>query len=103
LPTRPGAHRIEIRLRELNQRFNSTAPSPFFGQDLDPRAHRSIVGKTAIHHCFQLRTDEARLSFRRLMRQQAQPCRRLADIPVSLYSTDERAIASGPASAGCAT
>jgi len=37
-------HRIEIRLRNLNQLFNSIDPSPFHEKDLDHDAEEFIVG-----------------------------------------------------------
>ena len=36
--------RIEVRLRELAQLFNSLDPSPFFDRDLDDEAEEFIVG-----------------------------------------------------------
>lgn len=36
--------RIELRLRSLNQLFNSLDPSPFYEQDLDDNAEEFIVG-----------------------------------------------------------
>lgn len=36
--------RIELRLRSLNQLFNSLDPSPFYEQDLDDDAEEFIVG-----------------------------------------------------------
>jgi hypothetical protein len=40
----PGAHTIELRLREISQLFNSLDPSPFNEQDLDRDAEEFIVG-----------------------------------------------------------
>ncbi|MDP1564007.1 MAG: hypothetical protein Q8M16_21710 [Pirellulaceae bacterium] len=37
-------NRIELRLRHVNQLFNSLDPSPFYEQDLDPDAEEFIVG-----------------------------------------------------------
>lgn len=37
------AHRIEIRIRELSQLFNSMDPTPFHHQDLDPDAEEFIL------------------------------------------------------------
>jgi hypothetical protein len=37
------AHRIEIRIRELSQLFNSMDPTPFHHQDLDPNAEEFIL------------------------------------------------------------
>jgi hypothetical protein len=34
---------IEVRLKELNQLFDSLDPSPFAEKDLDPKAERYIV------------------------------------------------------------
>jgi len=92
-------HRIQIRIRELKQLFNSMDPSPFFEKDLDADAERFIVESaeelpidqplelivhlgnspgeadpqhlvlTAVHHYFRERAEQARLAFRRLMRQ----------------------------------
>ena len=42
---KPGSsHRIELRLRELAQLFNSLDPSPFIERDLDADAEEFIVG-----------------------------------------------------------
>ncbi len=92
-------HRLEIRLRELKQLFNSMDPAPFLEKDLDADAEQFIVESaeehaldtplelvvhlattpdepdphhvvlTAIHHYFRERAEYARLAFRRLMRQ----------------------------------
>ena len=43
MPSPPTA-RIELRLRELNQLFNSLDPSPFFEKDIDQDAEDFIVG-----------------------------------------------------------
>ena len=40
----PPAARIELRLRDLNQMFNSIDPSPFRDRDLDDEAEDFIVG-----------------------------------------------------------
>jgi hypothetical protein len=91
--------RIEIRIRDLRQLFNSMDPSPFLEKDLDADAEQFIVESaeehsleeplelvvhlgtlpeeadaqhlvlTAIHHYFRERSEQARLAFRRLMRQ----------------------------------
>lgn len=37
-------NRIELRLRNLNQLFNSLDPSPFYEQDLDTDAEEFIIG-----------------------------------------------------------
>lgn len=92
-------HRLEIRIRELKQLFNSMDPAPFLEKDLDADAEQFIVESaeehpldeplelvvhlatapdetdphhlvlTAIHHYFRERAEQARLAFRRLMRQ----------------------------------
>lgn len=92
-------HRIEIRIRELKQLFNSMDPSPFLEKDLDADAEQFIVESaeerplnepvdlvvhlanpadeidpqhlvlTAVHHYFNERSAQAHLAFRRLMRQ----------------------------------
>lgn len=41
-PARNPVHRIELRLRELAQLFNSLDPAPFFEKDLDPDAEQFI-------------------------------------------------------------
>lgn len=96
---RESHHRIEIRLRELKQLFNSMDPAPFLDQDLDPDAEQFIVESaeefpgsaplelvvhlqsrpeepdphhvllTGIHHYFHGRAEQTRNAFRRLMRQ----------------------------------
>lgn len=38
----PPRHRIELRLRELDQLFNSMDPTPFRHKDLDPEAEQFI-------------------------------------------------------------
>jgi hypothetical protein len=43
MPAPPTA-RIELRLRELNQLFNSLDPSPFYDKDIDQDAEDFIVG-----------------------------------------------------------
>lgn len=42
--------RIELRLRELAQLFNSLDPSPFVDRDLDPNAEEFIEGWAREHH-----------------------------------------------------
>lgn len=42
--------RIELRLRELAQLFNSLDPSPFIDRDLDPNAEEFIMGWAREHH-----------------------------------------------------
>jgi len=44
MSTKPKRHRIELRLRELLQLFNSLDPSPFVERDLDANAEEFIVG-----------------------------------------------------------
>jgi len=39
---KPPVHRIELRLRELSQLFNSLDPTPFHEKDLDPDAEQFI-------------------------------------------------------------
>lgn len=39
----PDSNRIEVRLRELSQLFNSMDPSPFIDRDLDAAAEEFIV------------------------------------------------------------
>lgn len=41
--TVPSSGVIEVRLKELNQLFDSLDPSPFAEKDLDPKAERYIV------------------------------------------------------------
>lgn len=99
MPGPTSHHRIEIRIRDLKQLFNSMDPAPFIEKDLDADAERFIVESaeehpldepielvvqlttppedpdphhvvlTAIHHYFRERAESARLAFRRLMRQ----------------------------------
>lgn len=42
--TEATTHRIEVRVRELNQLFNSMDPSPFIEKELDANAEDFIVG-----------------------------------------------------------
>jgi hypothetical protein len=46
---RPHVHLIEVRIRELQQLFNSMDPTPFHHQDLDPDAEEFIVGWALEH------------------------------------------------------
>jgi hypothetical protein len=92
-------HRIEIKLRDLNQLFNTMDPSPFNEKDLDADAEEFIVSwarefplhdpvvltihlvhcevpqqpdaevEQAIHHYFKYRAGIVRMEFRRLMRE----------------------------------
>ncbi len=39
----PAGNRIEVRLREIGQLFNSLDPSPFVDRDLDAAAEEFIV------------------------------------------------------------
>lgn len=94
-PTDP--HRIEIRLRNLSQLFNSMDPSPFHEKDLDhdaeefieswadefpiaepvallvhletppPRGDAAEIIRTGVQHHFAERARLARLEFRRLL------------------------------------
>ena len=38
----PAPHRIEVKVREKTQLFNSMDPSPFHEKDLDPDAEEFI-------------------------------------------------------------
>jgi hypothetical protein len=99
VPAPTSHHRIEIRIRELKQLFNSMDPAPFLEKDLDADAEQFIVESaeehpldeplelvvhlatapdetdphhmvlTAVHHYFRERAEQARLAFQRLMRQ----------------------------------
>jgi len=89
--------RIEVRLRELAQLFNSMDPSPFIDRDLDAKAEEFIVSwarehptghefqlsihlatapepdraagvEEAVRHYFKARADMKRSEFRQLMR-----------------------------------
>lgn len=91
-------HRIELKLKDLNQLFNSMDPSPFNEKDLDAEAEEFIISwaqeyppreplalrihleqwptedpqemiREAIHHYFAYRTKLNQLEFRRLMKQ----------------------------------
>lgn len=96
-PRPPG--RIELRLRELNQLFDSLDPAPFHEKDLDGDAEEFIVSwareyppdtplvfrlhlpadqrrfepertvQTAVHNYFAYRSDLARLEVRRTLQQ----------------------------------
>jgi hypothetical protein len=46
---RPHTHLIEVRIRELQQLFNSMDPTPFHHQDLDPDAEEFIVSWALEH------------------------------------------------------
>ena len=93
-----AAHRIEIKLRDINQLFNTMDASPFHEKDLDADAEEFIVSwaqefplqdplvlaihvsqegalrtpdalvETAVHNYFSYRASLSRLEFRRLMR-----------------------------------
>src|ERR1041384_4854501 len=43
-------HHIEIKLRDLNQLFNSLDPSPFHEKDLDQRVEEFIVSRVQEYH-----------------------------------------------------
>jgi BMFP domain-containing protein YqiC len=92
-------HEIEIRLRDLNQLFNSIDPSPFHEKDLDHDAEEFIVGwvqefhrhdpvtlrihveeppggadprrdvEKAVHNYFAYRAKLNRLDFKHMMKQ----------------------------------
>jgi hypothetical protein len=49
MPNRPHTHLIEVRIRELQQLFNSMDPTPFHHQDLDPDAEEFIVSWALEH------------------------------------------------------
>lgn len=90
-------HKVEVRLENLQQFFNSMDPSPFYERDLDPDAEHFIVSWTqefpvkdpvrlilhldaeaperraaeveeAVHNHFRNQARLARLEFRHLMR-----------------------------------
>src|SRR5204863_4107907 len=95
----PGAHHIELNLRDINQLFNTLDPSPFHEKDLDHDAEEFILSwatefplnepieltvhlaefpagtdpreliEQAVHHYFGYRTRLNRLDFRQLMQQ----------------------------------
>ena len=95
----PGhAHSINLKLRDMNQLFNSMDPSPFIERGLDADAEEFIVGwaqefpagaplrlhvnleqwpaddpkellRQAVHHHFAHRAQLTDLAFRRLMKQ----------------------------------
>jgi hypothetical protein len=96
---RPSHHRIEIKLRDLNQLFNTMDPSPFHEKDLDHDAEEFIVSwaqefhrrdpvtlvihlgedashseaqsvaEQAVHHYFAYKAKLNRLEFKRIMKQ----------------------------------
>jgi hypothetical protein len=41
-----ATHRIELRIRQLDQLFNSMDPTPFLNRDLDPEAEAFICCDT---------------------------------------------------------
>src|SRR5450759_3836980 len=49
MANRPHTHLIEVRIRELQQLFNSMDPTPFHHQDLDPDAEEFIVSWALEH------------------------------------------------------
>jgi hypothetical protein len=95
----PPHHRIEIKLRDLDQLFNTMDPSPFHEKDLDHDAEEFIVSwvqefhrhepvtlvihlgedtdcseaqfvaERAVHHYFAYKARLNRLEFKRLMKQ----------------------------------
>jgi hypothetical protein len=95
---RAHAHTIRLKLRDVNQLFNSMDPSPFIERDLDDDAEEFIVSwaqefspkspirlrifldqwppedpkeliKTAVHNHFSHRAEISRLEFKRLLKQ----------------------------------
>jgi len=93
-------HTISLKLRDLNQLFNSMDPSPFIEKDLDDDAEEFIVSwaqefppkapiklriyldqwpaedpqeliRTAVHNHFSHRAKITNLEFKRLLRQAA--------------------------------
>ena len=95
---RGHTHTIRLKLRDMNQLFNSMDPSPFIERDLDDDAEEFIVSwaqecpsnasirlriyldqwpaedpkeliKTAVHNHFSHRVQIARLEFKRLLEQ----------------------------------
>jgi len=95
---RGRAHTIRLKLRDVNQLFNSMDPSPFIERDLDDDAEEFIVSwaqefpsnapirlrifldqwptedpkdliKAAVHNHFAHRVEIARLEFKRLLKQ----------------------------------
>ena len=95
----PGhSHSIRLKLRDINQLFNSMDPSPFIEKDLDDEAEQFIVGwaqefppdapvklhvqleqwpeedpreliRQAVHHYFAHRAELTKLEFRAMMKQ----------------------------------
>ena len=95
----PGAHHIELNLRDINQLFNTMDPSPFHEKDLDHDAEEFILSwaqefhrhepldlivhleklpegqdarrivEEAIHNYFAYRARLNQLEFKRLMKQ----------------------------------
>ncbi len=100
--TGPTPHRIEIKLRDINQLFNTMDPSPFHEKDLDDDAEEFIVSwarefpisepviltihlpatcpvrepdpliEAAVQHYFMYRAGIVRMEFHRLMREARQ-------------------------------
>jgi hypothetical protein len=98
-PGKARRHRIELRLRDISQLFNSMDPSPFHEKDLDDDAEEFIVSwaqefprhdpvslvihldqlpeqagldalvERAVRHFFAYRARLGRLEFRRLLKQ----------------------------------
>jgi len=95
----PGAHHIELKLRDVNQLFNTMDPSPFHEKDLDHDAEEFILSwaqefhrhelvdlivhmeklpegqdarriiEEAVHNYFAYRARLNQLEFKRLMKQ----------------------------------
>jgi len=92
------SHSIKLKLRDVDQLFNSMDPSPFIEKDLDDKAEEFIVGwaqefpgeapvrlrvhldqwpaedpkeliRQAVHNHFAHRAELTQLEFRRLMKQ----------------------------------
>ena len=92
------SHSIKLKLRDLDQLFNSMDPSPFIEKDLDDKAEEFIIGwalefpreapvkllvhldqwpvqdpkdliRQAVHNHFAHKAELASLEFRRLMKQ----------------------------------
>lgn len=61
------SHRIQIKLHDLNQLFNTMDPSPFYEKDLDADAEKFIVS-WALQSNNLVKSIMARLSPRRQQR-----------------------------------
>ncbi|HEY6966603.1 MAG TPA: hypothetical protein VI229_03965 [Burkholderiales bacterium] len=53
-------HRLELRLRELAQLFNSLDPAPFVDRDLAREAEPETLITESIHHYFAYKGELAR-------------------------------------------